>query len=84
MKGNEEGIVEAEINLEDCVKKKIIQDFAGHYNRPDVFSLRVNTSVPKIFQFEGSDPSLPEEEARSRKGFQEGEKPDPNTNSQKS
>ena len=79
MKGNEEGILYAEINLEDCVKKKIIQDFSGHYNRPDVFSLKVNTSVPKIFQFEGSAPSLPGEEAKSTKGLQEGEKSDPNT-----
>lgn len=79
MKGNEEGILDAEINLEDCVKKKIIQDFSGHYNRPDVFSLKVNISVPKIFQLEESIPSLLEEEEKRAKGFQEGEKSDPNT-----
>ena len=72
MKGNEEGILDAEINLEDCVKKKIIQDFSGHYNRPDVFSLKVNTSVPKIFQIEESFPSIPGEEEKKAKGVQEG------------
>jgi nitrilase len=39
---NEEGILYAEINMEEVIKGKYDFDPAGHYNRPDVFSFRVN------------------------------------------
>jgi nitrilase len=39
---NEEGILFAEIDLDEVVKGKFELDVAGHYNRPDVFSFRVN------------------------------------------
>ncbi len=32
-----EGIVSADVDLEDCVVARHIHDFAGHYNRPDIF-----------------------------------------------
>ena len=37
-----EGIIYAELDLDLWVKAKMVQDFAGHYNRPDVFTLDVN------------------------------------------
>jgi nitrilase len=37
-----EGIVTADIDLEACIAARHIHDFAGHYNRPDLFSLRVS------------------------------------------
>lgn len=38
-----EGIVYAEIDLSKCVQPKQMHDIVGHYNRFDVFDLRVNT-----------------------------------------
>lgn len=47
--GNEEGILYAEIDLEECVKYKIRHDFSGHYNREDIFQLNVNTSSFNLY-----------------------------------
>lgn len=41
-----EGIVYAEVDLNDILTRKIAMDFAGHYNRADVFDFRVRTDVP--------------------------------------
>lgn len=46
MSGTQEGLLVAELDLEDCVRAKLVHDYSGHYNRPDVFTLTVNTSVP--------------------------------------
>jgi nitrilase len=40
---NEEGILYADLDLEEVIKGKYEFDVAGHYNRPDVFAFRVNT-----------------------------------------
>jgi nitrilase len=40
---NEEGILYADLDLEEVTRGKYEFDVAGHYNRPDVFSFRVNT-----------------------------------------
>lgn len=37
-----EGIIYADMDLDLWIKTKMLQDFAGHYNRPDVFTLEVN------------------------------------------
>ena len=37
-----EGIIYADMDLDLWVRGKLLQDFAGHYNRPDVFTLEVN------------------------------------------
>ena len=59
MSGCEEGLLVADIDLEDCVKAKLVHDYSGHYNRPDIFTLTINTSVPKIFQSAGTGEPLP-------------------------
>jgi nitrilase len=60
--GPEEGILYADLDLELGVRMKLRHDFAGHYNRPDVFQLRVNAGVPRLFEVEGATeppPDLP-------------------------
>jgi aliphatic nitrilase len=59
MSGREEGLLIADIDLEACVKAKLVHDYSGHYNRSDIFTLTVNTSVPKIFQSAGMGEPLP-------------------------
>jgi aliphatic nitrilase len=48
MPGDEEGLLVADIDLADCVNAKLVHDYSGHYNRPDVFSLSIDRSVPSI------------------------------------
>lgn len=54
--GPEEGILYADLDLEIGVKMKLRHDFAGHYNRPDVFRLHVNADAPTLFEVEGAAP----------------------------
>ena len=39
----------ADLDLEQCVRMKLRHDFAGYYNRPDIFRLKINRQVPLIF-----------------------------------
>lgn len=48
--GPEEGILYADIDLEEGVRGKLAHDFAGHYNRADVFTLLLNENSPEIFR----------------------------------
>jgi len=50
MDGTEEGLLVADIDLSDCVAAKLVHDYAGHYNRPDIFTLTVNRGVPEYLQ----------------------------------
>jgi aliphatic nitrilase len=47
--GAEEGIVFADCDLETCVAMKLRHDFAGHYNRPDIFQLHINRTAPQLY-----------------------------------
>ena len=47
--GSEEAIVYADLDLEVGVRMKLRHDFAGHYNRPDVFQVRVNSARPELY-----------------------------------
>ncbi len=53
--GAEEGIIYADCNLELAVATKLRHDFAGHYNRPDIFQLYVNERRPKLYNVYGDD-----------------------------
>lgn len=61
--GPEEGILYAEVDLDRCVDERTVHDFAGHYNRPDVFELRVRSRSPRMVRWEGegfdSQPAWP-------------------------
>ena len=59
MSGREEGLLIADINLENCVKAKLVHDYTGHYNRSDIFTLTLHTAVPKIFQRTGTGEPVP-------------------------
>ena len=54
----EEGILYADCNLELSIQMKLRHDFAGHYNRPDIFQLHVNRAAPHIYNVYG--PQEPE------------------------
>jgi aliphatic nitrilase len=47
--GAEEGILYAECKLELGVLTKLRHDFAGHYNRSDVFQLHISRSAPRLY-----------------------------------
>ncbi len=47
--GAEEGIIYADCNLDLCIAAKLRHDFAGHYNRPDIFQLYVNEARPRLY-----------------------------------
>lgn len=46
--GNEEAILYADLDLELGIRMKLRHDFAGHYNRPDIFELRIRTAEPRL------------------------------------
>lgn len=58
--GSEEGILYAKVSLGDLVSPKVVQDFAGHYNRFDLLSLSLTRNVPHRIEIAGkrSDPSM--------------------------
>jgi len=51
--GAEEGILYAECDLELGILTKLRHDFAGHYNRPDIFQLHVNRTAPHLYTVHG-------------------------------
>ena len=53
--GAEEGILYADCNLELGVLMKLRHDFAGHYNRPDIFQLHINRRAPQIYAVHGAE-----------------------------
>ncbi len=48
---DEEGIVYADIDLSKCIQPKQMHDILGHYNRFDIFDLRVNIAPTKKITF---------------------------------
>ena len=45
-----EGIAYADIDLEACVRPKQFHDITGHYNRADIFTLRINRNPQSLLQ----------------------------------
>ncbi len=48
---DDEGIVYAEIDLSKCIQPKQMHDILGHYNRFDIFDLRVNVAPTRKITF---------------------------------
>lgn len=61
--GPGEGILYGELNLNEIITRKVIQDFAGHYNRPDLFTLTLNTKSPSLFRARDSSSQILQEGA---------------------
>jgi aliphatic nitrilase len=57
--GAEEDILYADLDLEVGIRMKLRHDFAGHYNRPDVFQMRVNTRRPELYARADADDTPP-------------------------
>jgi nitrilase len=53
--GPEEGILYAECQLDLAIQMKLRHDFAGHYNRPDIFHLQINRNAPKLYSVHGGE-----------------------------
>jgi aliphatic nitrilase len=56
--GTEEGLLYADCDLSVIRRAKLAVDFAGHYNRPDIFSLHVNRRAPAA-RVDHTDPPAP-------------------------
>jgi aliphatic nitrilase len=52
---DEEGIVYADIDLSKCIQPKQMHDIVGHYNRFDIFDLRVNKRRLRAVELQGAD-----------------------------
>jgi aliphatic nitrilase len=63
--GAEEGILYAECNLDLGIQMKLRHDFAGHYNRPDIFHLHINRAAPQLYSVHGveTQTALPDVDA---------------------
>ena len=65
--GAEEGILYAECNLDLGIQMKLRHDFAGHYNRPDIFHLHINRAAAQPYSVHGGDTraALPDVDAKA-------------------
>lgn len=65
--GDEEGVLVTDLDLDAIIPKKALHDFAGHYNRADVFTLTVADAPSPIFVAPWTDevapPAEPEPES---------------------
>ena len=56
--GAEEGILYAECNLDLGIQMKLRHDFAGHYNRPDIFQMHINRAAPQLYRVHNDPAAL--------------------------
>src|SRR3546814_8894108 len=48
---DDEGIVYAEVDMAKCIQPRQMHDIVGHYNRFDIFDLRVNRRAQQPAQY---------------------------------
>ena len=56
--GDQEGILYADTDPDMVYRGRLVHDFAGHYNRPDIFQLNVRTHSEPVVRFDGA-PAAP-------------------------
>lgn len=56
--GLEEGILYADCNLDLGIQMKLRHDFAGHYNRPDIFQMHINRAAPQLYRVHNDPAAL--------------------------
>jgi aliphatic nitrilase len=56
--GAEESILYAECNLDLSIQMKLRHDFAGHYNRPDIFQMHINRAAPQLYRVHNDPAAL--------------------------
>lgn len=65
---NEEALLTCQLDLDALVRAKFDFDVAGHYARPDVFSLTVNEAPALAVKHSGAAPGAPEPQELARRG----------------
>lgn len=48
--GDEETLLVGDLDLSEIISAKLVHDYAGHYNRPEVFRLLLFTGRPALFE----------------------------------
>jgi len=74
--GAEEGILYADCNLEAGILTKLRHDFAGHYNRADIFQLHVNRAAPSLYTVHDGEQASPRADAEPEPADAEGRAPE--------
>lgn len=67
----EEGIIYADIDIEQEIVRKQFHDIIGHYNRFDVLSLNLNTDEDRPIRFLSSQPSTLDHPIATTQGIRE-------------
>lgn len=70
---DKQGIVYAQIDLENCIEPKQMHDIIGHYNRFDIFNLSVDKRVKKPLTFIEDDNNIDLNENKDKKKDKEDE-----------
>lgn len=73
--GPGEGILYGDLNLNEIVTRKVVQDFAGHYNRPDLFTLTLHTGSPSLFHTQGVSTQILQEKGPNEPAQPDGQIP---------
>jgi len=69
---DEEGILYAEIDLNNILRIKALLDPVGHYSRPDIFTLNINKDsnpMTKVFNEPSNDVKVNEINSKFKKGM---------------
>jgi aliphatic nitrilase len=59
--GTEETILTADLDLDDLIGKRLVHDYAGHYNRADLFNVVVSAGAGALHRFASPGRSRPDD-----------------------